>query len=701
MSSVTDFRACLIAIVEHFGKETAIADQLPEGPVDDQGFHYFLEKAGISVEEARAAPPFETGIPFVADYGDGEWAFIRFPTEGRVEVIEAAGRRSGALDEVSFDRTPRRFLVLALRTEPRPAFNWFSRHPWFWGPIGRNRWAYVQVGMASLMTNLLSLSVSIFMLVVYDRVVPNKAWDSLIALTIGVGVALAMDFIIRLIRTHFIEIAGHQVDLAIGRALFDKIFEARIESLRGGIGALANVFKEAEAIRAFFTSATMMTFIDIPFVFMFVAVIYGIAGWLAVIPLLCVPMVLVFGLVIQPLLVQRAADSFTKGRTKQNVVVETLGGLETLRTLTAANFMRRRWMEGITQQASAEKGSRTLANSAVTFTAFIQQLSQVAVIVVGVILIDNNAITMGALVASVMLTARAVAPLASLANMLVQLNHARMAFISVDNVMRAPVNRNTLRQYTRRPKLDGKIEFRNVSFAYPGTQTLAVQGVSFTIQPGEKVALLGRIGSGKSTIARLMLGLYQPNDGAILFDDIDSRQIDPTDVQNSISTVLQDVWLFSGTVRENITIGRPGASDDDMLKASTISTTHEFIGRHPMGYDLDVGERGQMLSGGQRQSITIARALIRDTPFYLMDEPTSMMDQNGEAALIARLKLAMADKTVVVITHRTSMLDLVDRVIVIDQGRVVADGPKSILNNNGAPPQQAAAAQPQLRVQQG
>jgi ATP-binding cassette subfamily C protein LapB len=679
-----DFRACLLAIAAQFGKETTISAALPDGLIDDATFRYLLDKAGLTADRSERLPDLELSIPFLIVAGSSV-TLATFNQIGHVTLIGSEGSRTIPLADFSAPTEVHAYLMISAKRES-PAISMFARYAWFWEPITRNSWAFVEVGLGTLMTNFLSLSVSIFMMVVYDRILPNKSYDSLVVLTIGVAIAIAFDFIIRQIRSHLVEASGQQIDMGIGRQLFDKIFEAKLEAFRGGVGAVANVFKEAEMLREFFTSASLMAFIDIPFTLLFIIVIYFLGGVIAIVPLLCIPLIVGFGAFVQPVLVQRAADSFTKGRAKQNVIVETLGGLETLRTMGAASIMRRRWMEGISQQAATEKGSRMLANTAVAFTAFVQNISQVIVLVMGVMMIGDGQLTMGALIASVMLTARCVAPLAQVANMLVRLNHARMAFAAVDGMMRAPVNRDSQRHYTRRAKLDGKIEFRNVSFAYQGSQQLTLSGVNFTINPGEKVAILGRVGSGKSTVAKLILNLYQPNDGAILFDSLDSRQVDPVDVQANISSLLQDVWLFSGTVRENILIGNPEADDDALLRVAKMATVTDFLAGHPLGFDMPVGERGAALSGGQRQSVGMARALVRGTSIYLFDEPTSMMDVRGEASLVAALKSTLKDETVIVITHRTTILDLVDRVIVLDQGRVVADGPKSILAAGGGTP---------------
>jgi ATP-binding cassette, subfamily C, bacterial LapB len=551
---------------------------------------------------------------------------------------------------------------------------------WFWATLAENRWAYGQVLLAAVLANFLGLSTSLFIMVVYDRILPNEAIESLIALTAGVGIALIFDFIIKTLRAGFIDRAGHQADMAMGRRIFDQILDVQMRARKGSTGALASTLREFESLRDFFTSATLVAVVDLPFILLFVGVIYFIGGPLAIVPALAVPFVLVVGVAVQPILSRLAEKSFADGQSKQGVLVETLSGLETIKAAGAQRRMRARWEDAIARQSDHGLKSRAVTQFAINATAFAQQAAQVMIVFYGVFLITAGTISMGALIAGVILTGRALAPLAQLAQTLTRFNQARTSYLSLDALMQAESERPLGTGWIARPRLDGEIRFDGVSFAYPDQTVDALRDISFTIRAGEKVAILGRIGSGKSTVARLMLGLYQPRQGAVLVDGIDIRQNDPGDLRRNMGSVLQDVWLFSGTVRENIAIGAMRPRDAEILEAARIAGVEEFIRRHPAGYDMMLSERGEGLSGGQKQAITLARALLGRPPIMLMDEPTSSMDVQNEGAVIARLKTELADRTVVIVTHRTSLLELVDRVIVIDQGKVVADGPKSILS---------------------
>lgn len=607
--------------------------------------------------------------------------------EGRLVVFDPA--LGEGLGEVAAEKIAAGYsgFALLLRPEHRgttEAGTQARRH-WFWSTLAENRWMYAQVVLAAMVANILGLSTSIFIMVVYDRVLPNEAVESLLALTIGVGIALFFDFLIKSLRAGFVDRAGQRADKAMGRQIFDHLVDMQMRARRGSTGALANTLREFETLRDFFTSATLVAVVDLPFILLFIGVIYLIGGPLAIVPAIAVPVVLVVGLAVQPVLARLAERSFADGQSKQSVLVETVSGLETIKAVGAARQMRARWEDAIERQADHGVKARAVSQFALNATAFTQQLAQVMIVFYGVFLIMEGSVSMGALIAAVILTGRTLAPLAQLAQTLTRLNQARTSYRSLDALMKAEAEHPVGRRWLSRPRLEGRITFDNVHFAYPESMVDTLKGLSFTIEAGERVAILGRIGCGKSTVARLILGLYQPRQGAVLIDGTDIRQIDPGDLRRNIGSVLQDVWLFSGTVRDNIAIGAIRPRDADVLDAARLAGADDFVSRHPAGYDLVLSERGEGLSGGQRQAITLARALIGRPPILLLDEPTSAMDVQNEAAVIARLKAELADRTVIVITHRTSLLELVDRVIVIEDGKVAADGPKSILTRGGAP----------------
>lgn len=550
---------------------------------------------------------------------------------------------------------------------------------WFWSTLLKSKWSYTQVLLAAAVSNVLGLSTSIFIMVVYDRVLPNEATESLIALTVGIGVALIFDFIIKSLRASFVDRAGQRSDLIMGRLIFEKLLDIQMQARRGSTGAIANTMREFETLRDFITSATLIGLVDLPFIGLFILVISLVGGPLAIVPAIAVPLVLIIGLAVQPILSRAADKSHSEGQNKQSVLVETVSGLDTIKTIGAARVMRQRWDRALAQQSGYALRSRGVSQFALNATAFAQQAAQVMIVFYGVFLIQAGTVSMGALIACVILTGRTLAPLAQLAQTMTRFSQARSSFRSISQLMQQPTEHQPGRTWLSRPRLQGAIEFRDVSFAYPDAKNAILRDLSFRIEPGEKVAILGKVGSGKSTVGRLLTGLYTADTGQVLVDGTDVMHIDPLDLRNNIGTVLQDVWLFSGTVRENIAVGTDRPSDDDILAAANLAGVHSFVAAHPMGYDLQVTERGAALSGGQRQAIALARALVGQKPMLFLDEPTSAMDVQTEKTLIERLSEYGADRTVILVTHRTALLQAVDRVIVMDGGRVALDGPKELL----------------------
>lgn len=551
---------------------------------------------------------------------------------------------------------------------------------WFWSTIFDNKWAYTQVLMAAAISNVLGLATSIFIMVVYDRVLPNEAFDSLIALTAGIGVALLFDFSIKSLRAGFIDRAGQKADLVIGRMIFEQLLDMQMRAKRGSTGAIANAMREFETLREFTTSATLVGVIDLPFIALFIFVISLVGGPLALVPAIAVPLVLVIGVAVQPVMSRMADRSHSENQTKQSVLVETVSGLETIKTVGAAAVMRQRWDRALTHQSGYSSRSRAVSQFALNATAFAQQAAQVLIVFYGVFLITAGEVSMGALIACVILTGRTLAPLAQLAQIMSRFSQARASYRSINELMQQPTENHPTQNWLSRPRLSGKIEFRDVLFRYPEEKVPSLNNVSFQIEAGEKVAIMGKVGSGKSTIGRLITGLYSADEGQVLIDDTDVTHIAPHDLRNGIGSLLQDIWLFSGTVRENIAVGAVRASDDAILKAARQAGVSDFVSCHPLGFDLQVSERGGKLSGGQRQSIALARALVGRKPILFLDEPTSAMDVQSEAAFISRLAEPAAGCTLVLVTHRTAMLDAVDRVIVLEDGRIVFDGPKEALS---------------------
>jgi ATP-binding cassette, subfamily C, bacterial LapB len=547
--------------------------------------------------------------------------------------------------------------------------------PWLMEPMRRNTSIYLKVALAAALINVFALVTSLFTMVVYDRVLPNNATSSLVALSIGLAIVIIFDFILKTLRAYFVDVAGARIDREVGESVFQRLLSIRLDQRRGSTGALAGVVRELETLREFFASATLTAIVDVPFILITLAVIAMIGGPVVWVPLAMIPLVMLVGLITQPAMDRLAAKSMGQGLQKQSVLVETIGGLETVKSAGAAPILTKRWLAAIEEHSDTSLRQRLVSNLGVTIAGSAQTISYAGVVIVGVGLIAKQELSMGGLIACSILAGRAVAPLGQIATLLSRMTATRTAYRQLNGLMRSRIE-GPEGDALVLARAEGRIEFRNVHFRYPGASEKALDGVSFTLEPGEHVALLGRVGSGKSTIARLLLNLYEPEEGVILLDGTDIRQLDPIDLRRKIGNAMQDSLLLSGSVRENIALGREDIDDNELIRAATLSGTHQFMGQIANGYDLKLADRGEGLSGGQRQSIAIARALAGAPPIMLFDEPSSAMDQQTEAALLDRLQGELEGRTFIVITHRTPFLRLVRRVIIVDRGKIVADGPR-------------------------
>lgn len=547
---------------------------------------------------------------------------------------------------------------------------------WFWGTLKKSWPLYVQVAIAAILINLFAAASPIFTMNVYDRVVPNSAIETLWVLAIGIIFVFIFDFVLKSLRVYFVDTAGKKADVLLGSRIFETIMQMQLSSRPMSSGGFANEVREFETLRDFFSSATLVAFIDLPFIFFFLLIVYWIGGPIVFVPLISVPLILAGAILIHTPLTNWVRQTFRESAQKHALLVEAINGLETIKSFGAEGRMQRNWERFVAESSESSKSLKFFAALAMNYSALIQQLSYIFVVIIGVYLISNGHLTMGALIACSILSARALAPLAQMVALLTRFNHSMIALKALDGIIQLPSERPANKTFLHRPQLKGAIEYRGIDFSYPGQEDLALRDFSMKVEAGETLALLGRIGSGKSTIERLTLGLYQPQKGSVLIDGTDIRQIDPADLRNNIGYAPQDIYLFFGTVRENIAFGSRDVDEDSFMRAAEISGVLDFVKHHPQGFDMPVGEGGTMLSGGQRQAIAIARALVRNPSIFIMDEPTAMMDNASEARLAARLNEYLNDKTFILITHRVPLLRLVDRLVVMDGGRLVADGPK-------------------------
>ena len=545
--------------------------------------------------------------------------------------------------------------------------------PWLAVPLAKNRSIYLRVGLAATMINFFALVSSLFTMTVYDRVVPNNATDSLIGLTIGLAIVIVFDFTLKLLRAYYVDIAGARIDRDIGKAIFQQILDMRLDLGKGSTGGLAGLVREIETLRDFFASATLTALVDLPFIFITLAVMALIGGWIVMVPVALIPLVIITALLSQPIMNRLSAQSLGEALGKQAVLVETIGSLETVKSANAGAMLSERWDQAVSGHASASLRQRVVATISINMAATVQTLAYTLVVVFGVYAIADHSLTMGGLIACSILAGRAVAPLGVIASLLTRINSARTAYRQIDRMMEQPPE-GPSGTGLMLGQVQGGLEFRDVDFRYPGAPELALTDVSFRINPGEHVALIGPIGSGKSTIARLLIGLYPPTSGLILIDGTDIRQFAPQALRAKAGALFQDNVLLTGSIRENIALGRAEVDEEEMLRASRISMAHDFISTFPAGYDLRLADRGEGLSGGQRQSIAMARALAGKPPILIFDEPTSSVDTETEGRLMENLRQEIAGRTLILITHRPTLLALVGRVILMSRGRIVMDG---------------------------
>ncbi|SDM93194.1 ATP-binding cassette, subfamily C, LapB [Franzmannia pantelleriensis] len=590
-----------------------------------------------------------------------------------------------AATEITLDELQARYSGRVIYA--RPKFRFDARGPevnkqkarhWFWGVIRENRRLYRDVIIGSVMINLFAVAMPLFVMNVYDRVVPNQATETLWVLSAGIFVVLCFDLALRLMRNAFVDLAASRADVKLSSSIMQRVLGMRLEGRPASTGSFAATLQSFESVRAFIGSATVVGLVDLPFVLMFVAIIAIIGVPLAIPIAVGIVFVLLYALAAQGKLHELSETTWRVGAQRNATLVESLGNLETVKTLRAESRLQAVWEKTTAFLSRTSAQLRLISSSVSSVALWAQHTVAVAVIIVGVYLIIEGDLSQGGLIAAYLLSSRAMAPVSQAAALLAQYHQSSTALESLNGVMDKPVERPEGKSFVSRPVVRGEIELSRITLRYPDEERDAIRDISLKIKPGEKVALLGRVGSGKSTLNKLMLGLYEPTSGAVLLDGVDIRQFDPIELRRHIGYVPQDVSLFYGSLRENVVAGggSEGVEDEALLQALTISGIDELVDQHPHGVDLPVGERGQMLSGGQRQGVAIARAVVHDPQILLFDEPTSAMDHASEEAFKKRLSEYAAAKTMVVVTHRTSLLSLVDRIVVVDNGKIVADGPK-------------------------
>ncbi|MHA7847651.1 type I secretion system permease/ATPase [Serratia sp. D1N4] len=631
-------------------------------------------------------------FPLVLAYNDGSYCVITSRTGKRGDLkYQVVVPESGGVLQMSEDALMANYSGYAMLANPKPRLDKRTDNEilpeknreghWLFSTLWRYRHYFYSAALAALLANVLTLASTFFTMNVYDRVIPTQAYVTLWSLAIGVLIAIVFEFTSRQVRTYLIDVAGKKADLILGAKLFRQVMAMRMESKPQSTGSFANQLRDFEAVRDFVTSATLSTLSDLPFCILFMLIIYLIGGQLAIVPLIAIPIILLVSVCIQWPLSRYMGENIREISQKQGLLIETIEGLEALKAARGEGVMQKRWDDFSALAAASSMKTRYLSSLTSNFVSFMQQITTVVIVVFGVYLIHAGELTMGAMIGVVILSGRSLGPLASVVGLALRYQHAKAALKSLNQLMDLPTERDADVNYLPTPSFAGNLQLRKVGFAYPVPGVMVppaiLENVNINIQAGERVAIIGSIGSGKSTLLRVMGRLMQPLSGQLTIDGVDATQVDPADWRTAVGYVSQDCRLFHGTLRFNVTIGDPGVSTEEFLRVAQMTGLDRIAAKHPLGYDMPVGEMGSALSGGQKQLVALARCLLLRPKILLMDEPTSSMDAMTETLFIRQLQSAIEGQTLVIVTHRMSVLNIFDRLIVLDDGRVVADGPKN------------------------
>lgn len=557
----------------------------------------------------------------------------------------------------------------------KPALNIGKGH-WFWSTLAISKPIYWDVLKASLLVNIFVLAMPLFTRNVYNRVIPNNAIETLWALAIGVIVIIIMDTFLKFLRTYFVELASKKSDIIIISKLYEKVLDLRMEEAPRNIGSFSTNFKEFDSVRNFLASSVTLAIIDLPFTILFLFVIYYLAGPLVIVPVVMMTILLIYAFIIKGPLFRSIYESFEVASRKNSLLIEMLSGLRDIKFLNASGIFQWKWENTVADLANMGIRTRMLSASLSTLTGMLIQLNSVLIVIYGVYLITDHKFTMGGLIAVSILSGRTIAPIGQVVSLISNYEQTKVAYTSIDAIMRKSCENSSGTEFIQKDFIDGKIEFKDVTFSYPDSEKPAVKRLTFTINKGEKVGIVGRTGSGKSTLQKLMLGLFKPQEGSVFIDELDIFQMSPVFLRKNVSYVPQDFTLITGSLRENITFKAPYANSEAIISAAKTGGLENFISAHPRGFDARIEERGSNLSGGQKQGVAIARAFISECPLIFLDEPTNSMDGSTEAHIKNNLRVRMQGKTTTLVTHKNSMLELVDRILVMEGGNLVFDGSK-------------------------
>ena len=681
---------CIAHAARHFDRPPGIIGLRAGLAVDESGrlpFHQAesaLDQIGLLTDHVRGRlDKWRPGnLPAILPLKEGRFLLLLEMRQGDalVHLPNASEPVWAPLGDLEPYFTGEALVVMAdhgrERAEERP-WDERARQHWFWREVWRARGSFGYVMLAAVIINLLAFALPLFTMNVYDRIIPNKAASSLWVLGIGVILAFSLDFALRLARARLVDEAGREIDERLSQRLFEKVMNTPLASRAGSTGALARRVSEFESVREFFTSTTVVLAIDLLFLFLFVGVIALLGGWLAIVPVVMMGIMATAGFFLQRSMASLSRDAQADSSLQSAALVEAIGGIETLKACRAEGRMLERWRRYARMSAATQEKLRRLSSTSVTLAALCQQVTSISLVIGGFYMFAAGDISMGAIIAIVMLAGRSLAPVGQLAFVMVRARQAMTTLGSLQTLIDQPDERLDGARGIIPKVRRGSIVMQDLEFAYPGASQPSLRGINLRIEPGERIGIIGRVASGKSTLGRVVCGLYPPTGGVLSIDDIDSRQYHPHELRSAFRYVGQDAELFSGSVRENLLLGAREADDAKLLEALERSGASRFFGRDAAGFDLHIGERGNRLSGGQRSFLVLARALVEPAKLLFLDEPTGAMDNQTENLFIDHLeKVLEPEQTLIVSTHRHALLRIVDRLIVIDQGTVLADGPR-------------------------
>ena len=707
----------LAAVAQHYG--IPVSPQALVSGVPLEGGRLPLEHAAAVAERAGLQVELSSADPL--SLADGELPVIAPTTDGRVYVLHAIVRGSrhtpnavvvsaaGAPDkriELPADEFKRQHGGHMLRLRPQTGIDerGMSAVPsrpngWFLAAIRANRGIYAEAILATAAINVLALAMPLFTMNVYDRVLPGNAADTMWALAIGVVIAAVFDFAIKTLRATCVDAAGRRADIKLANFVYGRLLAARLADRPAPAGVQAHALRELETLRDFVGSSTLTAFGDLPFLVLSLAVIFTIAGPLVLVGIAAIPIVVCTGLLAQRALARHMRSAFGETARRSAVMVETLVGLETIKSAGAESWAAAKWEQAVSEHIRTGLRIRHLSSLGVHFVHAAQMLMQVTMVLVGFHMVSAGEITVGALIASTMLIGRVLGPLHAVARIVPKLHQARLAHQALADIVNALQELPAGALFLSKSSFLGRFDVDHVTFTYEQEAAAALRDVSLSIAAGERVGIIGAVGSGKTTILKLMQALHTPGSGQVFIDGVSVGHVDPALLRANVGLLQHGADLFRGTIRSNIALADPGAADDAILRAAHAAGALDWIARLPSGFDTVVRERGAGLSAGQRQSVALARTLMRSPRVLLLDEPTSDMDGRTEQIVIRRLREYAEGRTLILVTHRPALLDLVDRLIVLDNGRKVADGPKAkvleeLKNGNGKRPRVASVAAP-------